>query len=78
MTVTSSYSNNHDASSTKDDDLLTVDRNSRYRRDPVAKVLDDSRDRIAECDRERGHVLKIGDGVIECDRCEARWRDEGF
>lgn len=77
--MTSSYSNNHDASARiKDDDLLTVDRSSRFRRDPIAAVLSDSRDRVAECDREHGHVLKIGDGVIECAKCEAVWRDEGF
>jgi hypothetical protein len=76
MVVTSSYSNNHDP--VPDYKAIEVDPDARYRRIPVARALGYSRDRIAECDREGGHVLKVRDGFISCVRCEAEWKDEGF
>jgi hypothetical protein len=30
------------------------------------------------CDRNGGHVLTVRDREIICERCPARWRDEGF
>ena len=79
MTITSSYSNSRDDTPTNDDDLL-VARKSRFRRTPVAAAFEASRDRIAECDRQRGHILKITDAGtgIACTECEAEWIDEGF
>jgi hypothetical protein len=79
MTVTSSYSNNHDPV-IEDEDNVTIDIESRWRRMPVAPALDNDRERIAECDRGRGHVLKLENGGedIICTYCPARWHNEHF
>ncbi len=74
MSVTSSYSNVEDARDPYDD--IGVSPDAIFTRIPVAAYLDESRERIAECDRRRGHSLRVTEQGIECIRCEARWTEE--
>ena len=74
--VTSSYSNNHDPQIDIGEDSIVVDVEAKFTRVPVAKVLDASRERIAECDRATGHTLKVTERGIQCTRCEAEWTED--
>src|ERR1700722_5454013 len=84
MTVTSSYSNNHDAATDDPHQVVLQLEEDLFLRTPVAAALDVQRDKIAECDRQRGHILYVtrqvnsGKPAIKCNECAAEWVCEGF
>lgn len=51
---------------------------AKYRRMPIAAVLDTYRDSVGECSFKTGHVLQLRGGRIICLNCPAEWKDEGF
>jgi hypothetical protein len=58
---------------------IHVRTGARYRRVPVAAVLDTHRNQMGECSAKTGHVLRFDEnGHVYCTSCPAEWKDEGF
>ncbi len=53
----------------------TPPTSGRFRKMPVGEV---ETMQEMDCNRCDGHVLVVHGREIVCERCPARWRDEGF
>jgi hypothetical protein len=56
---------------------------ARFRRIPIADVLENDRDEAGQCSISTGHVLALSESPtkgleIYCTKCPARWTNEGF
>ena len=57
--------------------VITLERHVNETRDRLYKGLYDD-EAIERCSSTRGHILRVREKEIYCERCPAVWKDEGF
>ena len=60
--------------------LGIVSDKARYHAMPlrIDQSVRDDRDMVERCSSTRGHILRVREKEIYCERCPAVWKDEGF